>query len=187
MKKILIMACAAGMLTLLPACGGQKTSDAASKQDTVQTATNSNAPYADPSQENSYNAKLGGKDFVITIKRAADKSLPTVTDDLGKSFYDNRVDVTITCNGQPFFSKSYTKEAFASFLTTKSETQGTILLGMAYDSAKRDGHAIRLGAQVGQVGIEEGPAFCVEIPLDGSASSIVRDTNQDTTGDDGVE
>lgn len=128
MKKILIMACAAGMLTLLPACGGQKTSDAASKQDTVQTATNSNAPYADPSQENSYNAKLGGKDFVITIKRAADKSLPTVTDDLGKSFYDNRVEVTITCNGQPFFSKSYTKEAFASFLTTKSETQGTICL-----------------------------------------------------------
>lgn len=98
MKKILIMACAAGMLTLLPACGGQKTSDAASKQDTVQTAANSNAPYADPSQENSYNAKLGGKDFVITIKRAADKSLPTVTDDLGKSFYDNRVEVTITCN-----------------------------------------------------------------------------------------
>ena len=130
---------------------------------------------------------MGGKDFVITIKRAADKSLPTVTDDLGKSFYDNRVEVTITCNGQPFFSKSYTKEAFASFLTTKSETQGTILLGMAYDSAKSDGHAIRLGAQVGQVGIEEGPAFCVEIPLDGSASSIVRDTNQDTTGDDGVE
>ena len=55
---------------------------------------------------------------------------------------------------------------------------------MAYDSAKSDAHTIRLGAQVGQVGIEEGPAFSIEIPLDGGAMSIVRDNNQDTTGDD---
>lgn len=57
---------------------------------------------------------------------------------------------------------------------------------MAFDSEKtqKDKRIIYLGAQVGQVGIEEGPAFSIEIPLDGSASSIVRDTAQDNTGGD---
>ena len=58
---------------------------------------------------------------------------------------------------------------------------------MAFDSEKSDASALRLGAQIGQVGIEEGPAFSVEIPLNGGASSIVRDQEQDTTGNAAYE
>lgn len=184
MKHITISVFALLIVASLTACGGNKTDGNTSDTDTTQTAVNSNTPYAEPSQSNTYTASLAGSNFEITIKREADKSLPVVTDDLGKEFYDNRVEVTITKGGEEFFKKTYTKEAFTSFLTSDSENQGTVLLGMAYDSEKSDGHAIRLGAQIGQVGIEEGPAFTIEIPLDGSASSIVRDNNQDTTGND---
>ncbi len=167
------------------ACGSGKSDQTNSTTDSVAQQTVSDAPYAEPSQSNTNTVTLGGQKFEITISRQADKSLPTVTDELGKKFYDNRVDVTIKAGGEEFFTRSYTREAFQEFLSD-SEKQGTVLLGMAFDSEKSDGHAIRLGAQIGQVGIEEGPAFCVEIPLNGSASSIVRDKNQDTTGDDGL-
>lgn len=184
MKHVLIPAMTFLLIASATSCGGNKTHDKADGADSTQTALNADAPYAEPGQQSSYTAKLGGKNYKISINRAADKTLPLVTDELGKKFYDNRVDVVITCDNAAFFSKSYTKEAFSAFLTTGGESEGTVLLGMAFDSEKSDAHAIRLGAQIGQVGVGEGPAFSIEIPLDGSASSIVRDNNQDTTGND---
>lgn len=173
------------LLLTTTACGDKKSEPTANPADTTAVMTNSNAPYADASLQNEFTAKLGGKSYHITISRKADSTLPVVTDELGKQFYDNRVEVNITCDGTDFFHKSYTKEAFADFLSS-AEKEGTVLLGMAFDSEKSDGHAIRLGAQIGQVGIEEGPAFSIEIPLNGGASGIVRDKNQDNTGNDGI-
>lgn len=184
MKSFFLYVSAFAVCVSLTACGDKK-SDGADNADSTSVAANNNKPYADPSQTNNSTATIGGNTYSITIKRSADPSLPVVTDELGKQFYDNRVDVTITRNGEAFFEHSYTKEAFNDFLSS-SERHGSVLLGMAYDSSKNDAHTIRLGAQVGQTGLGEGPAFCVEIPLNGGASSIVRDNNQDTTGDDGM-
>ncbi len=184
MKRIYIAICIAAATVALASCGGKTEQQAETNADTTQTATD-NTPYADPAQTMKNEFQAGGHQYEITIHREADKQLPIVSDDLGKKFYDNRVDVTITRDGQDFFKRSYTKEAFESFLT-EADKHGTVLLGMAFDSEKtqKDKRIIYLGAQVGQVGIEEGPAFSVEIPLDGSASSIVRDTAQDNTGGD---
>lgn len=185
MNKHLIHAFALTVSSIvLMSCSGNK-SEQSTSTDTVQTEQVSTKPYADPPASNTYTAKLGGRTFEITVSRAADTSLPTVTDENNKEFYANRVDVDIKADGKDFFHKSYTREAFEDFLN-EDEKRGTVLLGMAYDSEKSDGHAIRLGAQIGQVGVEEGPAFCIEIPLNGSASSILRDKNQDTTGNDGL-
>lgn len=167
------------------ACGSKQNEGTANEQDSAQTANKPEAPYAEGEKNDTLTTRLAGKDYVVRIERKADKSQPVVTDDMGKQYYDNRVDVSITCEGEEFFKKSYTKASFADFLSS-AESQGTVLLGMALDQVKSDGHAIYLGAQVGQVGIEEGPAFSIEIPLDGSAQHIVRDRNQDTTGDDGM-
>ncbi|MGM9688085.1 MAG: DUF4738 domain-containing protein [Alloprevotella sp.] len=186
MKKCLFPAVLFLLLQGMAACGDKKSEGAVSPADSVQQRVTDDTPYGEPTLKNSFTAQWGGKSYAITIERQADPELPVVSDELGKKFYDNRVEVTILRDGEPFFHKSYSKEAFADFLS-RAEQQGTVLLGMAYDSDKSDAHAIRLGAQIGQVGIEEGPAFCIEIPLDGSASSIVRDSDQDTTGDAGVE
>lgn len=169
----------------LTACGNGQGEGAGNAQDSTQVVGASEAPYAEEAKKDTFTAQLAGKQYEITIERKADKGLPVVTDDMGKQFYDNRVDVRIACEGKEFFNKSYTKETFSDYLSS-SENQGTVLLGMAFDPVKSDGHAIYLGTQIGQVGIEEGPAFSIEIPLDGSAQHIVRDRNQDTTGDDGM-
>ena len=185
-KTICKIACVLLLGELITACGGQKGDSNAQEQDSINAASKGDTPYAESPQSNEYEAQLGGNTYKIAISRKADESLPVVADELGKKFYDNRVDVVITCNGNAFFSKSYTKASFSEFLTSTTDKQGTVLLGMAYDSEKSNSKAIHLGAQVGQVGIEEGPAFSIEIPLNGGASSIVRDTNQDTTGNDGL-
>lgn len=173
-------------LTLsLAACGGAKGDAGDGMQDSAQTVASPDAPYAEEEKADTFQARLAGRIFKIFITRKADKSLPVVTDDMGKQYYDNRVDIAITRDGGDFFKNSYTKESFSEQLA-EGEDQGTVLLGMAFDQIKSDGHAIYLGAQVGQVGIEEGPAFSIEIPLDGSGQHIVRDKNQDNTGDDGL-
>lgn len=183
-KSLLILSFGLGSL-LMTACSGNRSDQSQQNSDSTQSATTHKEPYADSERTNNFEAKLGGATYDIHITRRADKSLPIVTDDLGNSFYDNRVTVRITCGDKVVLNKDYTKEAFADFLSA-SETKGTVLLGMAYDSSKSDAHTIRLGAQIGQVGIEEGPAFSIEVPLNGGTPSIVRDTAQDTTGDDGL-
>lgn len=185
-KATFAVACLLFSNVLLTACNGKNNNDTTSQQDSIATERNANEPFADAAQRKEYEAHLGGKTFKILISRTADKTQPIVTDELGKKFYDNRVDVSITCDGVDFFSKSYTKDSFSEFLTSKTDRIGTVLLGMAYDSDRSSARTIHLGAQVGQVGIEEGPAFSIEIPLNGGPSSIVRDANQDTTGDDGM-
>lgn len=185
MKKLSFILSAFLLSVAFVSCNGGKTDSASSSEDSLQQTAATDEPYAEPGQKNTFSAKLGGHTYNITINRQSDSSLPVVTDELGKKFYDNRVDIEITRDGGAFFSRTYTKEAFEDFLSS-DEKQGTVLLGMAFDSPKSDGHSIRLGAQIGQVGIEEGPAFVVEIPLDGGASGIVRDKNQDTTGEEGM-
>ena len=183
MKISVLGACAIFMLS---SCGEKKSNVKEEAQQTEQQQAVAGTPYAEPELKNSSTAKLGGRTYQITVERRADTSLPVVTDELGNRFYDNRVEVSILRDGQPFFKRSYTKDAFSDFLSA-SDKQGTVLLGMAFDADRSDSRVIRLGAQIGQVGVEEGPAFVVEIPLGGGAPSIVRDSNQDTTGDDGME
>lgn len=184
MKHTSIAICLVAASLSLAACGGKSENKTETTADTTQTVAD-DTPYADASQTMKNEFSAGNHRYEITIHREADKQQPVVTDELGKKFYDNRVDVTITCDGQDFFKKMYTKDAFDGFLT-EADKHGSVLLGMAFDSEKtqKDKRIIYLGAQVGQVGIEEGPAFSIEIPLDGSASSIVRDTAQDNTGGD---
>ena len=183
-KKISVLgACA---VIMLASCGEKKSNAEVETRQTEQQQVTADTPYAESELKNTSTAQLGGKTYQITVARRADTSLPLITDELGKKYYDNRVEVNILRDGEPFFQSSYTKDAFSDFLSA-SDKQGSVLLGMAFDADKSDAHAIRLGAQIGQVGVEEGPAFIVEIPLSGAASSIVRDSNQDTTGDDGME
>lgn len=184
MKTRTLTALAALSLVILTAACGGGGKDGGSQTDTTQTAQ-TKEPYADSPLNNDYKATLGGHAYEIRIARHADKALPVVHDDMGAAYYDNRVDVTVTRDGAAFFSRAYTKEAFADFLSA-NESRGMVLLGMAYDPERSNERAIHIGAQIGQIGIEEGPAFSIEIPLDGSAASITRDKNQDTSGDDSL-
>lgn len=168
----------------LAACGG-KTGQNAETQDTaaVQQET---GPHADNELNREYEATLGGHRFEINIKRTADATLPAVSDELGGTFYDNRVEITATRDGEELFTKQFTKSDFADFVPA-ADSKGCVLLGMAFDQENSSAATLRFGAQIGQPGIEEGPAFIVEIPTGGGACSIVRDMRQDTMGEEGEQ
>lgn len=184
-KKAMYALALMAAMTLMQACGDKKNDGDGAAKDSVQVVADSNAPVADKELKNTFTATLGGKTYSITITRAADDSLPVITDEQGKQYLDNRVQVVITSDGNELRNLTYTKGSFSEYLSA-AEKEGTVLLGMAYDPERSDARNIRLGAQIGQVGIEEGPAFCVEIPVNGGAIRIVRDNNQDTTGNDGI-
>lgn len=182
--RILLSLLAAGGM-MLCSCQSHKSDAPLSSEDSLKQALEADTPYAEPAQTNSNEVSLGGKSYKVSISRKADPAQPVVTDELGKQFYDNTVSVRVTCGDATVFERIYTKEAFSDFLSA-DEKQGTVLLGMACDASHSDAQTLRLGAQIGQVGIGEGPAFIVEIPLGGGASTIVRDKNQDTSMEEGM-
>ena len=168
----------------LAACGG-KTGQNAETQDTAAVQQEA-GPHADNELNREDVATLGGQRFEIKIKRTADATLPAVSDELGGTFYDNRVEITATRDGEELFTKQFTKSDFADFVPA-ADSKGCVLLGMAFDQENSSAATLRFGAQIGQPGIEEGPAFIVEIPTGGGACSIVRDMRQDTMGEEGEQ
>lgn len=175
---------ALSLATLCTACSWK--SQSGKSADSTQVSQKNDQPYAEPDSRRTFTAKLGGQTYDINIVRTADKALPLVTDDMGKHYYDYRVEVTVACGGKLFYSHSYTKDDFAGSLS-EDEKRTMVLLGMAYDSTTSTDQDICLAAQIGQVGIEEGPAFRITIPVNGAAPRIERDNRQDTSGDDMVD
>lgn len=173
-----------GML-FFTACGDSNKEVTSDRQELSQTENAAALSTASPELKHTSTAELGNHTYRITIHRKSDSTLPKVKDEFNKEFNDNRVHVIVERDGSEIFNKDFTKATFNDNLTDE-EQPGTILLGMAFDQEKSDGHTICLGAQIGLVGIEEGPAFCVKISTDGKGYTIVRDHNQDTTGDDGM-
>ena len=168
----------------LSACGGKQ--DAKNESTETVAVEQTAGPHADNDLNREYVATLGGHRFEINIKRTADETLPTVTDELGSTFYDNRVEITATRDGEELFTKQFTKNDFTEFVQA-ADSKGCVLLGMAFDQENSSAATLRFGAQIGQPGIEEGPAFIVEIPTSGGACSIVRDMRQDTMGEEGEQ
>lgn len=167
---------------LLFSCG-KKNETPQDKQDATETSQTKGPRPADNELVRCDTARLGGHTYILSIHRKADETLPTVTDPLEQVFYDNCVEVNITRDGDAFFQKTFRKEAFSGFLSNADRESG-ILLGMAYDELSSSAGHLCLAAQIGQPGTGEGPAFTVDIPLNGGAYSIVRDTRQDTTNED---
>ena len=120
-----------------------------------------------------------GHTYQYTLDRAADKSLPTVKNELGQPYYDNSITLSVKRDGEVFFARKFTKEAFANFLSDDYKTNAS-LLGLAFDRAADDG--LHFGAMVGYAGTEEGGMlFTVVLAADGSVS-IIRGEQPDAPG-----
>ena len=76
--------------------------------------------------------RTGGHNYHYIINRTASDSLPVVTDDEGHRFADNIYTLTIQRDGQPLLHRSFTKNAFASYLSSEFVRKG-LLDGMMLD------------------------------------------------------
>ena len=89
--------------------------------------------------------KWKGKDYLTTITRTPDEALSKVTAENGTPFVDNKIVLTITCGGKPFFNKTFTKADFASVVDA-SFLRKAILEGLVYN--KTTPNAIVFAASV---------------------------------------
>ena len=77
---------------------------------------------------------IDGREYIYKLHREASDSLPTVSDDEGTRYADNVYTLTIMAGGQQFFHRTFTKAAFASYLSSDFRQQG-ILDGMMLDTS----------------------------------------------------
>jgi hypothetical protein len=120
-----------------------------------------------------------GETYTYNIHRMVDTNLPIITDENGNKFYDNKIDLTITRNGSPFFSQTFTKNTFAPYLDESFKKRGT-LEGLVFD--KTDNECMHFAASVCFPQTDEYIPLVVKLSSDGSIS-IARDTKIDTGSD----
>lgn len=116
-------------LTLgLMACGGKssQTSAEATQNEFEQSDGNASTIQRMPSYHFSDTLHVDGHLYTYTIDRSASDSLPTVKDDEGITYADNVYSLSILKDQKPFFSRHFTKAAFASYLSADFRQKGLL-------------------------------------------------------------
>ena len=118
-----------------------------------------------------------GANYHYEIKRNSCDSL-YVTNENGDKFYDNTVAVSITRNGDPFFSKQFTKRSFANYLPSDFMKNG-VLEAVVFDKAEPNG--LYFAASVCYPQSDMFVPLTLVIASNGSIT-ISKDTTLDTAG-----
>ena len=177
MDKKIVITLLAGLL-LTGSCKEKKVHD-----DIIAPRIETAAP-SGPERMQAYNDSRDvlwlGKSYKVEVNRTPSDSLPTVTDERGKKFVDNRISVLVRrSDGSVAISKSFTKANFTPYLDRKYSQEG-ILEGLVFDEV--DGNQLSFAASVCLPQTDEYIPLKVVIDNMGSVS-ISRDTELDTHGD----
>ncbi len=167
-------------LLCLTSCGGKDKNAPDTEADSIQTAAQRPGGIVeDTPWHNENSVTWNGHTYQYVLNRAADKSLPTVKDELGQPYYDNSVTLNVKRDGEVFVARKFTKEDFADFLTKDYQTNAA-LLGLAFDKVADDG--LHFGAMIGYAGsMEGGMLFTVVLASDGTVS-IIRGEQPEAPG-----
>ncbi len=115
-------------------------------------------------------AEWMGSEYKVITHRHTSDSLTAVTDNSGKRFRNNVIDVVITRkDGSVFFEKTFTKAAFEKYLS-EADYEHSVLLGLVYNGTDSE-HIMLLGS-VGNPDIltEEFVPFNVKVSKMGEVS-----------------
>lgn len=165
-------------LMLLVGCSQKKNNDdiIAPKPEVVKPQ----APISMQEYNQTSDVEWLGKHYQVVIHRVADDSLKMVKDENGQKFVDNRINVkVIRADGSVFFNRSFTKDAFESYLNEDYRNTG-ILEGLVYDKA--EGNNLFFAASVSHPQTDEYIPLIVSLSNFGEVG-ISPDTDLDTNGD----
>ena len=124
--------------------------------------------------------KWQDRDYVCTIERIADDSLPMVKDETGQLFVDNRVKVVISrADGSVFFERVFTKTTFNSYIDKDFQQRG-ILEGFVFD--KVEPNEVRFACSVSLPQSDEYIPLILAVTRNGNIA-ITKDTRLDTDVD----
>ena len=127
----------------------------------------------------SRNVEWVGSTYTVEVNRQADPSLPTVKDENGQKYYDNKILVRIyRKDGSEFFHREFTKKDFDSYVDALYK-KNSVLLGIVLDKA--EGDYVYMAASVGspEKSSDEFIPLVVKISRMGKVS-ISKDTLLDT-------
>ena len=121
------------------------------------------------------------KNYQVVVSRTPDDSLRMVKDETGQKFVDNRISLRIIrSDGSVFFSQTFTKAAFDSFLNDDYRKTG-ILEGLVFDKA--EGNNLFFAASVCHPQTDEYIPMVVTVSNLGDVG-IRLDNQMDTTGEE---
>ena len=140
----------------------------------------------DPSRMQEINQDMNvdwiGKTYQVVIRRVSDESLPMVKDENGNKYYDNVITLSvIRPDGSEFFSRTFKKTDFSSYLDDKTRNNGA-LLGIVLDCAEGDN--LVFAASVGSPDRLSDEFIPLVLTLSRMGDvNIKKDTALDTTSD----
>lgn len=161
-------------LILLLSCTQQKTEI----QETNQTEQAADVVRSLPNYDYTDTVMQGSHKVVYTITSQPDDELPTVIDEDGMKYKDNRYKLRIVKDGQTLFDRSFTKADFKSYLSSNFQKYG-IMDGLRYNHAEEG--KLYFNACVSYPDSDMSCPFFLIIGPDGSYS-----IKPDTTIDDDV-
>jgi len=183
MKRINYIFCAVLTATLITACSEKKKSNiiiAPKPVVKVQKSTLKMSNY-----EQARDIGWLGSTYKVVVKRVSDSNLPLVTLDENNKYYDNKITICIIrSDGSEFFNRTFTKEAFESYIDKHTQKAGA-LLGIVY--VKPEGDNLCFAASVGSPDItsDEYVPMVLKISRMGTVS-ISKDQILDTDSNEGA-
>ena len=122
-----------------------------------------------------------GSIYTITVRFAADPSLPTVSDD-NQKYFDNRIELQILRkDGSEFFSRSFTKADFQDSIDESYRKNGA-LLGIVFNCAEGDN--LYFAASVGSPDKSSDEYVPLVLKLSKMGGVTISKDNQLDTGSD---
>lgn len=140
---------------------------------TSQAVPQENTIRSMPPYDFSDTVHVGSHTYKFSIQRKADKDLPVVTDDMGDRYYDNVYQLSVSRDGTPYFSQSYTKSTFADRLSRDFRKYG-MLDGFRFRKAE-DG-LLYFSVCVSYPESDMSAPFILTVAADGSSSIQVDES-----------
>lgn len=98
-----------------------------------------NKPFHSTDYSQEYDISWLGNDYKVIMKRQMDKDLPTVKDENGLTYYDNRITIAIQRrDGSYVINKTFTKSDFQQYYRGNKPAEQGGLLGIVYDCIEND-------------------------------------------------
>lgn len=121
--------------------------------------------------------RIGASVYACQIQTKPDETLPIFVDNQDQEFYQNRVTIRVTRDGQEVISRSFVKDDFSKYCvaSTRQDFDAGMLDGMSLNREASDAGRLCFWAVVGWCG--EGPTFRVYIQPGSNQVSIEQEFN----------
>ena len=177
MKQIpfLLMAVACGSW-LFSACGSSDKDAKQADSTAVVAAQQTNKPQTNARcPELIDTLRVGASVYACQILTEPDATLPIFVDNQDQEFYQNRVTIRVTRDGQEVIARSFVKDDFSKYCvaSTRQDFDAGMLDGMSLNREGSDAGRLCFWAVVGWCG--EGPTFRVYIQPGSNQVSIEQD------------